>query len=81
MKEIIRQKEQGAPIDEEEQQRQFREVSRIALRNGILPSALFLHTIMWMSDSKQWNGIKIITNNSILNKHERGNKNEKDIFF
>lgn len=53
MKEIIRQKEQGAPIDEEEQQRQFREVSRIALRNGILPSALFLHTIMWMSDSKQ----------------------------
>lgn len=39
-------KEYGAPKDEEELQRQFREISRVALRNGILPSALFLHIIM-----------------------------------
>lgn len=39
-------KEYGAPKDEEELERQFREISRVALRNGILPSALFLHIIM-----------------------------------
>lgn len=39
-------KEYGAPKDKEELERQFREISRVALRNGILPSALFLHIIM-----------------------------------
>lgn len=53
MKEMKTQQVHGAPKNEKEQQRLFREISRIALRNGILPSALFLHTIMWMSDSKQ----------------------------
>ena len=43
------QQELGAPKDEEEQQRQFREISRIALRNGFLPSALYLHVIMAMN--------------------------------
>ena len=38
--------------DEPEQQRQLREISRIALRNGILPSALCLHVIMYMSKNK-----------------------------
>lgn len=42
----------GAPKDEKEQQRQFREISRIALRNGILPSALYLHVIMGMNANK-----------------------------
>ncbi len=44
--------EHGAPRDEEELQRQFREISRIALRNGILPSALYLHVIMGMNANK-----------------------------
>lgn len=39
-------KAQKVPENEKEQQRQFREISRIALRNGILPSALYLHVIM-----------------------------------
>ena len=38
--------------DEPEQQRRLREISRIALRNGILPSALYLHVIMYMSKNK-----------------------------
>lgn len=50
--EMKAQQEHGAPKDEEEQQRQFREISRIALRNGILPSALYLHVILWMNVSK-----------------------------
>ena len=52
MEEMKTQQEHGAPKDEEEQQRQFREISRIALRNGILPSALYLHVIMGMNASK-----------------------------
>ena len=43
------QQELGTPKDKEEQQRQFREISRIALRNGVLPSALYLHVIMGMN--------------------------------
>ena len=50
--EMKAQQERGAPKNEAEQQRQFREVSRIALRNGILPSALYLHVIMGMNASK-----------------------------
>ena len=46
------QKEHGAPKDKEEQLRQFREVSRIALRYGILPSALYLHFVMYMKHEK-----------------------------
>ena len=53
MDEIRAQKECGAPKDEKEQQRQFREISRIALRNGILPSALYLHVIMGVKASKE----------------------------
>jgi hypothetical protein len=52
MEEMKTQQEHGAPKDEKEQQRQFREISRIALRNGILPSALYLHVIMGMNASK-----------------------------
>lgn len=44
--EMKAQQKHGAPKDEKELQRQFREISRIALRNGILPSALYLHVIM-----------------------------------
>lgn len=40
------------PKCENEQLRQFREISRIALRNGILPAALYLHVIMERSASK-----------------------------
>ncbi len=47
--EMLTQKERGAPKDVEEQQRQFHEISRIALRNGILPSALYLHIILGMN--------------------------------
>ena len=50
--EMLAQKERGAPKDAEDQQRQFHEISRIALRNGILPSALYLHVIMEMNASK-----------------------------
>ena len=52
MSELSIQKENGAPKDGQEQHRQFREISRIALRNGVLPSALYLHTIMYMSANK-----------------------------
>lgn len=48
-KEMLAQKERGAPKNVEEQQRQFHEISRIALRNGILPSALYLHMILGMN--------------------------------
>lgn len=51
--EMKAQQEGNAPKDEKELQRQFREVSRIALRNGILPSALYLHLIMGMDASKE----------------------------
>ena len=44
--------EAGAPKDEQELQRQFREISRIALRNGVLPPALYLHVVMYMSTNK-----------------------------
>lgn len=53
MNEMKVQQEGGAPKDEKEQQRQFREISRIALRNGILPSALYLHVVMGMDVKKQ----------------------------
>ena len=49
MDEMTAQQELGTPKDKEEQQRQFREISRIALRNGVLPSALYLHVIMGMN--------------------------------
>ena len=49
MEELKNQQESGNPKNEEEQQRQLREISRIALRNGILPSALYLHVIMGMN--------------------------------
>lgn len=52
MDKLKTQKETGAPKDEQELQRRFREISRIALRNGILPSALFLHVVMYMSAKK-----------------------------
>ena len=44
--------EAGAPKDEQELQRQFREISRMALRNGVLPPALYLHVVMYMSTNK-----------------------------
>lgn len=37
----IKQKESGPPESEEELSTQFREISRIALREGILPTVLF----------------------------------------
>lgn len=49
MEELKNQQESGNPKNEAEQQRRFREISRIALRNGILPSALYLHVIMGMN--------------------------------
>ena len=52
IEEMKAQQKLGAPKDEKEQQRQFHEISRIALRNGILPSALYLHVIMGMNTSK-----------------------------
>lgn len=52
MGELKKQKEGGAPKDGQELQRMFREISRIALRNGVLPSALYLHVIMYMSANK-----------------------------
>lgn len=36
----------GAPENTLEQQRQFREISRIALRYGVLPTALYVHIMM-----------------------------------
>ena len=52
MRELQLLKEAGAPKDEQELQRQFREISRIALRNGVLPPALYLHVVMHMSTNK-----------------------------
>ena len=40
------------PENDAEQQCQFREVSRIALREGILPSALYVHMMMYMNENK-----------------------------
>lgn len=48
MTEMEVQKESGPPKDEKEQRRQFHEISRIALRNGILPSALYLYVTKTM---------------------------------
>lgn len=39
-------KENGAPSSEEEQRQRFREISRIGLRNGVLPVALYIHYIL-----------------------------------
>lgn len=43
--------ELGDPKNAQEQQRQFREVSRIALRYGVLPTALYVHIII---NQKAW---------------------------
>lgn len=43
----------GAPENAPEQQRQFREISRIALRYGVLPTALYVHI---MINQKAWKG-------------------------
>ena len=52
---LIEQKTNGSPKDEDDLMRQFREVSRIALREGVMPSALYAHVIMnaskWKTDS------------------------------
>ena len=45
IQELTRQKETGAPTDENQLVHNFREISRIALRNGVLPSALFVHVV------------------------------------
>ena len=45
------QNKKGNPKDADEQRWQFREVSRIALRNGVLPVALFLLYIMNSSEN------------------------------
>lgn len=42
----------GAPKDEKQQQRLFLKVSRIALRNGVLPSALYMHLVIGMKTRK-----------------------------
>lgn len=47
--EIQKQDKKGSPKDENELCWQFREISRIALRNGVLPVALFVHYIMKIS--------------------------------
>ena len=41
-KELEEQKEQGNPKSEDEMMRGFNEISRIGLREGVLPSALFM---------------------------------------
>ena len=51
MNEIKAQKENGPPKDEDEQRRLSREISRIALRNGVLPSALYLYTTKRMKST------------------------------
>ena len=48
MTEMEVQKESGPPKEEKEKRRQFHEISRIALRNGILPSALYLYVTKTM---------------------------------
>ena len=42
IKELEEQKERGNPRNEEELIRGFNEISRIGLREGVLPSALYL---------------------------------------
>ena len=42
----------GPPKDSQEQYQQFREISRIALRYGVLPTALYVHL---MINQKAWN--------------------------
>lgn len=51
--EMVMQKglELGTPKDAQEQQRQFREISRIALRYGVLPTALYVHI---MINRREW---------------------------
>lgn len=46
-------KEFEVPKDEEELEHQFREISKIALRRGILPSALYVHIVMDQNTNKQ----------------------------
>lgn len=46
MQKVLDLSELGTPRDEQEQQRQFREISRIALRHGVLPTALYVHIMM-----------------------------------
>ena len=43
---LLEQRSNGNPKNEEEQMLQFREISRIALREGILPTVLYVHAIM-----------------------------------
>lgn len=51
---LVEMRSFGSPKSEEELLKQCREVSRIALREGVLPSALYAHVIMnagkWNSD-------------------------------
>ncbi|WP_411680066.1 hypothetical protein [Clostridium thailandense] len=49
-KELLEQKTKGNPKSEEELVQGFMEISRIALREGVLPSALFLLYIMNFKD-------------------------------
>lgn len=42
----------GAPKDEKELEYQFHEISRIALRNGVLPVALYIHLMMYMNSNR-----------------------------
>lgn len=51
--ELDSQKQQGLPQNEEELTRNMRDVSRIALRNGVLPSALLVHVIMKLNAKKR----------------------------
>lgn len=52
MEELQKQKADGPPKNEGELLMQFREISRIALRYGVLPSALYLHVVMYMSANR-----------------------------
>ena len=47
------QQEHGVSKDKKEQHRQFREISRIALKNRILSTALYLHVTPGKSVSKR----------------------------
>lgn len=53
MQRVLDLSEQGAPKDAQEQQRQFREISRIALRAGVLPTALYVHIMMNQSSWRE----------------------------
>ena len=55
MQKVLDLSELGTPRDEQEQQRQFREISRIALRHGVLPTALYVHIMM---NQNEWRGSK-----------------------